>query len=186
MLGALTDEGPSATLIGSSCSTLGSPQWPYRKTLAAPNASPVSRPWNPESRCLKSPVFLVSSRKRPPGKGDDLPADFSEAVREMLNRAIGLYCASREGEGAPQDAELGRLLREAGRVARAQNVPAERVLIVLKQLWAEHPMVERIDAWEERGRSWTHLITLVLSNYYAGGAQAPDTSGEKPDRSGGE
>jgi len=124
----------------------------------------------------------VSRGKPPPGEGDDSPADFSAAAREMLNRAIGLHCAL--WEGAPQDPELERLLREAGKAARAQNVPAERVLIVLKGLWAEHPLVERMDAWEERGRSWTHLITLVLSNYYAGGAQAADTSGEKPGTSG--
>ena len=39
MLGALTDGGSGATLIGSSYSTFGSPQRPYRKTLAAANVS---------------------------------------------------------------------------------------------------------------------------------------------------
>jgi hypothetical protein len=173
MLGASTGRETNARLIGSSCSTLDSPQSLYRKTLAVADALAVPRSPNLESRCLDSPVFLVSSAGRPPADGGDSPKEFSAAAREMLTRAIGLYCVAPDG--APADAELGRLLREASQVARAHHVPAERVLIVLKQLWAEHPMVERIDAWEERDRSWTHLITLVLNHYFAGAAPPPDT-----------
>jgi len=91
----------------------------------------------------------------------------TESLRRLtydpLRRAL---CA--DGSGGPPDADVRMLLRQLCDTAHERGVPAEQLLILLKEGWRELPEARhglRFDARDVLA----HVITLCIDEYYAPG-----------------
>lgn len=83
-------------------------------------------------------------------------------LREMSRSA--LRNALRAGEAAP-DGEVRRMLRDTCSAARARNMSAEHVLILLKEGWRVLPEAPgRRDA--EAQARLARIVTLCIEEYY--------------------
>jgi hypothetical protein len=61
---------------------------------------------------------------------------------------------------------LHRALRALSREAHAKSLPAERVLVALKQLWYSLPSVQHARGQEEQTRALEHVVATCIKEYY--------------------
>ena len=89
-----------------------------------------------------------------------LDAETVAAVRVALARYI------REGDHTP---DLRDLLMRVAIEARTKGIQAERLLVLLKEIWGALPEVRRAErsALNEQNQLLQRLITRCIEQYYA-------------------
>jgi hypothetical protein len=84
----------------------------------------------------------------------------SETLRQ-LSASLQAFLQDGAAPGTLESA-LQRVAAEA----RERGVPAERLLIALKDLWYSLPPVERAASVDEQNRMLQRIITLSIRAYY--------------------
>jgi hypothetical protein len=90
---------------------------------------------------------------------------FEGAARKMLETALALHTGNRP----LQCAEIEQLVGYVCSDAISRGLPAERVIIDLKQVWYSVPET----ASHEKGHVISRLVTMCILEYYR---SRPDTS----------
>src|SRR5688500_14000214 len=96
---------------------------------------------------------------------DPTPRVTAEAVRLEIERALDVAArAAAEGAGrvAARDRELAGRLGELSRSARDAGVPVERVIVLLKEVWAPHAEA-RVRATDPRLAA---LVSACIAGYH--------------------
>jgi len=68
--------------------------------------------------------------------------------------------------GGASSVGLQDVLRVAADEARAKEIPAERLLIVLKHLWSDLPGLQSVKSPTERTRLQQQIITSCIKEYF--------------------
>jgi hypothetical protein len=80
--------------------------------------------------------------------------------------------------GAPDD-DVRRAMSLFCAEARRRELPAERVLVLLKEAWRSLPEVRRLRR-TQREHALAHLTTLAIRTFYEPSADAPESPADAP------
>lgn len=109
-------------------------------------------------------VVMSSESSGTGATGPNAPDD-TAPIRDLLRATLRAALRS-DAHGGARDGELRRLLRQGCDAARARDVRAEQVLILLKETWHELPEA-RPGPYFDLGPTLTHVISLCIKEYYA-------------------
>jgi hypothetical protein len=70
------------------------------------------------------------------------------------------------GAGTDRDDQLRSALQELAREARDKRMPPEKLLIVLKDVWYELPVVRDSTERDEQVRLLQRAVTMCINEYY--------------------
>ena len=86
----------------------------------------------------------------------------SAAVIDRVSNALADYLADSHTRGD----ELRAALRDMAIEARGSSMPPEKVLIALKDIWHELPVVRGPLERDERARLLQGVVTMCINEYY--------------------
>jgi hypothetical protein len=93
-----------------------------------------------------------------------LSAHDAHVLRAAFDRAFGSGTAAKQGRVS--DDELRLALREACTQAHRQNVPAEQLIISIKQIWADLPAARTWATADAPEDLLGHVVSLCVDEYY--------------------
>ena len=101
-------------------------------------------------------MMMAPTSDSPP---PSLDAETIDAVRAAMARYV------RDGTDSP---ELREVLRRVATEARAKGIQAERLLVVLKEIWGALPEVRHAERGDVSGQNTLlqRLITRCIHQYY--------------------
>jgi hypothetical protein len=86
----------------------------------------------------------------------------STEVVDRVVEALTGYLAAPDGSGD----QLRSTLHEMARAARDNGMPPEKLLIVLKDVWHELPVVRDSAQRDEQMRLLQRVVTMCINEYY--------------------
>jgi hypothetical protein len=89
--------------------------------------------------------------------------ELSPASVEGLKFALAKFLSS-----ASDVTSLQTALREIAVEARAREIRAEQLLVLLKDVWFSLPQIARAPEGEDQNRLLQRVVTLCIREYYAG------------------
>jgi hypothetical protein len=89
--------------------------------------------------------------------------ELSPASVEGLRVALGEFLSS-----ASDVTSLQTALREIAVEARAREIRAEQLLVLLKDVWFSLPQIARASEGEDQNRLLQRVVTLCIREYYTG------------------
>jgi hypothetical protein len=88
----------------------------------------------------------------------------SAAVIDRIAGALAQYLAAPHSRGDELRAALHALAEEA----RQRSMPPEKLLVVLKDIWHELPVVHQSTERDEQVRVLQRVVTMCINEYYGG------------------
>jgi hypothetical protein len=96
------------------------------------------------------------------GSGPTPTGGLSAEVVDKVSAALAHYMAAPDVHGN----ELNSALQAMASEARANAMPPEKLLIVLKDVWYELPAVRDSTQRDEQVRLLQQVVTMCINEYY--------------------